>query len=157
MRKLLKLWRVIEECLKKMSIRTYSELMTLPTFKERFEYLRLRGNVGEETFGFDRYLNQKFYRSDEWLDVRDRIIIRDLGRDLGVKDRKIPEGTLIIVHHMNPVLSDDIVNRSKYLLNEEFLITTTLRTHNAIHYGNDPTIFDDTVIERRLNDTCPWK
>ena len=139
-----------------MSIRTYSELITIPTFEERYKYLRLGGKVGEETFGFDRYLNQIFYKSDEWLEVRDFVIVRDLGCDLGCKDRKIPEGVPILVHHMNPVTKKDILERSKWLLDPEYMISTIKRTHDAIHYGDDSLIFTMS-IERSMNDTCPWK
>ena len=96
-------------------IRTYSELITLQTFEDRYEYLRLGGKVGEETFGFDRYLNQMFYRSDEWLEVRDYVIVRDGGYDLGIFDRKIPDDVKILVHHMNPIRKEEILNRTKYL------------------------------------------
>jgi hypothetical protein len=129
-------------------------LIELPTFEDRYFYLKLDGRVGEETFGFDRYLNQIFYKSDEWLSVRDRIIVRDLGCDLGIKDREI-HGR-IMVHHMNPITKEDILDRSDFLLNPEYLITTVKRTHDAIHYGDDSLIIP-TNIERRKNDTCPWK
>ena len=135
-------------------IRCYSELITLPTFEDRYFYLKLDGKVGEDTFGFDRYLNQAFYKSDEWLSVRDRVIVRDLGCDLGIKDREI-HGR-IMVHHMNPITKEDILDRSDFLLNPEYLITTVKRTHDAIHYGDDSLIIP-TNIERRKNDTCPWK
>lgn len=137
-----------------MSIRTYSELMTLPTYEERYRYLRLGGRVGEETFGFDRYLNQEFYKSDEWLKVRDEVIIRDNGCDLGIPDREI-RGR-ILVHHMNPITIDDIKNRSEFLLNPEYLITTVKNTHDAIHYG-DESLLITVSKERSKNDTCPWR
>lgn len=137
-----------------MSIRTYSELITLPTFEERFEYLQLNGAVGEETFGFDRYLNQVFYRSRRWKHVRDFIIIRDNGCDLGVEGYDIYDK--IIIHHMNPLSIRDIEHESDYLLNPEFLISTTHNTHNAIHYG-DQNLLITAPVERRKNDTCPWK
>ena len=136
------------------NIRTYSDLITLPTFKERYEYLRLDGIVGEETFGFDRYINQIFYKSKEWLEVRDHVIIRDNGCDLGIEGHEIHNR--ILIHHMNPIRKEDILNRSDILLNPEYLITTTKRTHDAIHYG-DKNILLDTPIERIKNDTCPWK
>ena len=139
---------------KTKTIRCYSELIELPTFEDRYFYLKLGGKVGEETFGFDRYLNQIFYKSDEWLSVRDRVIVRDLGCDLGIKDREI-HGR-IMVHHMNPITKEDILDRSDFLLNPEYLITTVKRTHDAIHYGYDNLIIP-TNIERRKNDTCPWK
>ena len=140
----------------RMIIRTYSELITLPTFKERYEYLRLGGRVGEETFGFDRYLNQAFYKSDEWLSVRNYVIIRDCGCDLAIPDREIPNGVRILVHHMNPLTIDDVIHKSKYLLDPEYLICTIKNTHDAIHYGDDSILIRNPV-ERRANDTCPWR
>ena len=137
-----------------MIIRTYSELITLPTFEERFKYLKLNGQVGESTFGFDRYLNQLFYKSDEWLRLRDQIIIRDNGCDLGIEGREI-HGR-ILIHHMNPIRKEDILNRSRYLLDPEFLICTVKRTHDAIHYG-DENLLLTIPKERRKNDTCPWR
>lgn len=139
---------------KKMIIRTYSELITLPTFEERFEYLRLNGAVGEETFGFDRYLNQLFYKSQEWRAIRDAVIIRDNGCDLGIEGREIYGK--IIVHHMNPIYKDDILTRSDYLLNPEYLICTIKNTHDAIHYG-DESLLIKAPVERSKNDTCPWR
>lgn len=139
------------------TIRTYSELITLPTFEERYEYLRLNGVVGEVTFGFDRYLNQQFYSTDrEWLSVRDYVIIRDQGCDLGVLDRRIPNGCRILVHHMNPITVDDIIKRTKYLLDPEYLICTIKNTHDAIHYGDASLLITDPV-ERTPFDTCPWR
>ena len=138
----------------KKNIRTYSELITLPTFKERYEYLRLNGRVGEETFGYDRYMNQTFYKSREWLNIRDEVIIRDNGCDLGVEGYEI-HGR-ILIHHMNPITIDDILQRSDFLLNPEYLISTIKRTHDAIHYG-DENLLIDVPIERTKNDTCPWK
>ena len=137
-----------------MSIKTYSELLTIHTFKERYEYLRLRGIVGEETFGFDRYLNQVFYKSSEWLNIRDYVIVRDNGCDLGVEGYEI--GGRILIHHMNPILLKDIQTLSEFLLNPEYLICTTLDTHNAIHYGNSNLLVIEP-IERTKNDTCPWR
>lgn len=137
-----------------MSIRTYSELITIPTFKERFEYLRLDGKVGEETFGFDRYLNQSFYKSPEWRSVRDFVIIRDCGCDLAMEGHEI--FGKILVHHMNPIRIEDIVNRSEYLLDPEYLICTIKNTHDAIHYG-DGSLLITGPIERTKNDTCPWR
>lgn len=139
-----------------MISRTYSELITLPTFEARYEYLRLRGKVGEDTFGFDRYLNQKFYKTKEWLSVRDYVIMRDLGCDLGIQDREIPEGVRIIVHHMNPITIEDIVQKRDLILDPEFLITTVDNTHKAIHYGDEHLLMQGP-IERSLYDTCPWK
>lgn len=137
-----------------MSIKTYSELITLPTFEERFEYLRLDGTVGESTFGFDRYLNQIFYRSQKWKDIRDWVIIRDNGCDLGVEGFEIYGR--IIIHHMNPISLQDIERESDLLLNPEYLICTVHNTHNAIHYG-DASLLPLAPIERSKNDTCPWK
>lgn len=135
-------------------IRTYSELIRLKTFEERFKYLSLKGFVAEETFGFDRYLNQKFYRSKEWKALRDQIIVRDMGCDLGLAGYEIVGN--ILIHHMNPILQKDIINQTDYLLNPEYLICTTHETHNAIHYGND-IAFSKEPIQRKLNDTCPWR
>lgn len=139
--------------MKKM-IRTYSELIKLKTFKDRFEYLKLDGIVGEETFGFDRYMNQIFYKSREWTSVRQSVIIRDNGCDLGVEGYEI-HGK-ILIHHMNPINLSDIVHKTDDLLNPDYLITTVLSTHNAIHYG-DASLLPVLPIERRANDTCPWK
>ena len=135
-------------------IRTYSELITLPTFEERFDYLRLGGKVGAETFGFDRYLNQIFYKSDKWLSVRDEVIIRDNGCDLGIEGREIYGR--ILVHHINPITMDDIVNHSSWILDPEYLITTVKNTHDAIHYSDESLLIKDP-IERRKNDMCPWR
>lgn len=136
------------------TIRTYSELITLPTFEERYRYLKLSGRIGEDTFGFDRYLNQILYHSQEWKRIRDFVIIRDNGCDLGVEGYEI-HGK-ILIHHMNPITAKDITNRTDYLLNPEYLITTVLSTHNAIHYGDESKI-KTAPIERRRNDTCPWR
>ena len=135
-------------------IRTYSELVTLPTFEERYRYLRLGGKVGEETFGFDRYLNQQFYRSDKWRRIRDKVIIRDCGCDLGIEGREI-RGK-ILIHHMNPITSEDILRQSDYLLNPEYLICTIKSTHDAIHYSDEGLLMKDPVIRTKY-DTCPWK
>ena len=137
-----------------MSIRTYSEMIRLPTFEERFRYLRLKGSVGKETFGFDRYLNQNFYRSSAWKRVRDQVIVRDNGCDLGIDDRIIYGK--ILIHHMNPINDEDILNMTDILLNPEYLICVTLDTHNAIHYGDDDLLIKEPVV-RFKNDTCPWK
>lgn len=137
-----------------MIIRTYSELITLPSFEERYRYLKLDGSVGKETFGFDRYLNQDFYRSKEWKHIRDEIIVRDFGCDLGIRDREIP--TRIYIHHMNPISVKDITNATEFLLNPDYLICTSHSTHNAIHYG-DESLLVIAPVERRKNDTCPWK
>lgn len=136
------------------TIKCYSELILLPTFQARYQYLRLNGEVGKETFGFDRYMNQFFYRSPEWRRVRDFVITRDEGCDLGVPGREI--FGRIIIHHMNPIQPEDIRNRSELLLDPEYLITTIHDTHLAIHYGDEHLLLQEPV-ERRPNDTCPWK
>ncbi len=136
------------------TIKCYSELILLPTFQARYQYLRLNGEVGKETFGFDRYMNQFFYRSPEWRRVRDFVITRDEGCDLGVPGREI--FGRVIIHHMNPIRPEDIRNRSELLLNPEYLITTIHDTHLAIHYGDEHLLLQEPV-ERRPNDTCPWK
>lgn len=135
-------------------IRTYSELITLSTFKERYEYLKLDGRVGEDTFGWDRYLNQIFYKSKEWNRIRDQVIFRDLGCDLALKGFEI-HGR-ILIHHMNPISKSDILDRSEFLLNPEYLICTTKATHDAIHYGDLDSLHNEPVI-RTKNDTCPWR
>lgn len=137
-----------------MIIRSYSELKKFETFEERFEYLRLDGKIGQDTFGFDRVFNQMFYRSREWKQVRNEVIVRDNGCDLGVEGYEI-RGK-ILIHHMNPITIDDIRENSDFLMNPEYLITTVLLTHNAIHYG-DESLLIKAPIERRKNDTCPWK
>ena len=135
-----------------MVIRTYNELRSLKSFDERYDYLKLNGRVADLTFGFDRYLNQVFYKSQIWQKTRRDIIVRDLGCDLGVEGYEI-HGS-IIVHHMNPIQIEDIRDRTDYLLNPNYLICTCLRTHNAIHYGDkSPNI----ITERHRGDTCPWK
>ena len=137
-----------------MTIKSYSDLIQIPTFEERFKYLQLSGSVGKETFGFDRYLNQNFYRSVEWKRIRDEVIVRDNGCDLGIADR--PIAGKILIHHINPITDKDIVNATNILLNPEYLICVSHMTHNAIHYGNDDLLIKDPVI-RTKNDTCPWK
>lgn len=138
-----------------MIIRTYSELMERNTFLDRYEYLRLGGEVGKETFGFDRYFNQRFYTSPEWRSIRDFVISRDNGRDLAMSGHDILEQR-IIIHHMNPISLEDIENKSDFLLNPDFLITTIHNTHMAIHYG-DASLLEVAPIVRTKNDTCPWK
>ena len=138
-----------------MNIRTYSELSKLKTFKERYEYLKLSSVVGEDTFGYDRYLNQQFYRSKAWKRVRDQVIIRDNGCDLGIDDRYI--NSRIYVHHMNPITKSDIINLTEYLLNPEYLICVSKNTHDAIHYGSEELLYTNHMVERRPNDTCPWR
>lgn len=134
-------------------MRTYSELITLPTFRERFDYLKLDGTVGKETFGFDRYLNQNFYQSYEWKRVRRDVILRDQGCDLGVLGMDILDRA--IVHHMNPISVDDILEVTDYLLNPKFLITVSHATHNALHYFEDDRMFRDPAV-RTPGDTCLW-
>lgn len=137
-----------------MKIRTYSELIRLSTFEERYQYLRLSGLVGTETFGFDRFINQNFYRSREWKAVRDFVIVRDNGCDLAMKGYDI-RGK-ILIHHMNPVTIKDIQENSAFLMEPEYLISTTLSTHNAVHYGDESLLIQEP-IKRSKNDTCPWK
>lgn len=138
----------------KKSGKTYSELITLSTFKERFKYLSLDGIVGKETFGHDRYLNQILYNSPEWKKVRKEIIIRDNGCDLACEGYDI-HGK-ILIHHMNPITVDDIVNHNPIVFDPENLITTVHNTHNAIHYGDD-SLLNGPPIERTRNDTCLWR
>ena len=139
----------------RMSIKTYSELITFSTFEERYRYLRLSGAVGAETFGFDRYLNQVFYqRNPKWKSVRNYVIVRDNGCDLGVEGHEIYDR--IIVHHMNPITIDDVVKRTRYLLDPEYLICTIKNTHDAIHYGDESILVLDPVVRTKF-DTCPWR
>ena len=154
---MLKLLMLCEDIMGKvilMNIKRYSELILLPTFEERYKYLQLNGIIGDETFGFDRYINQMFYRSQEWKQVRDYVIVRDNGCDLGIEGHEI-RGK-ILIHHMNPIGIKDIQQVNKFLLDPEYLITTMLSTHNAIHYGDESLLVTDP-IERSKNDTCPWK
>ena len=137
-----------------MSIKRYSELIALPTFEERFRYLKLDGKVGEDTFGFDRYLNQVFYRSQKWKSIRDYVIVRDNGCDLAMEGYEI-HGR-ILIHHMNPISLRDLETESEFLLDPEYLITTVHNTHNAIHYGDENLLFT-VPVERTKNDTCLWK
>ena len=137
-----------------MSIRSYSELILLPTFEERFKYLQLNGRVGDDTFGFDRYINQNFYKSAEWKRIRDQIIIRDNGCDLALEGYEIYGR--ILIHHMNPITVKDVELSTEYLMNPEYLICVTHNTHNAIHYGNEKLLMKGPVV-RTKNDTCPWK
>lgn len=138
-----------------MSIKTYSELITLPTFLDRFEYLKLNGKVGKDTFGYGRYLNQVFYKSQEWKKIRNQIILRDNGCDLGIDDRIITGR--ILIHHINPLTQYDIEHMTSYLLNPEYLICVSFETHNAIHYGDSGLLIPDQITERTANDTCPWR
>lgn len=137
-----------------MSIKTYSELISLPTFEERFDYLKLDGVIGEETFGFDRYLNQKFYHSPEWRRIRDEVILRDGGCDLACHDRSIIDR--IYIHHLNPIMVKDILSFNEYLTNLNYLVCASFETHIAIHYGNTNNLAK-LPKERSANDMCPWK
>lgn len=134
-------------------IRTYSDLIKLNSFEERYEYLRLKGSVGKETFGFDRYMNQQFYRSTQWKHIRNHVIARDLGLDLAMDGYEIFDK--IIIHHMNPMSVDDLVHGEEDILDPEFLICTTHKTHNAIHYG-DKSLLALPLVERSFNDTKLW-
>lgn len=134
-------------------IRTYSELAVYPTLDERFEYLNLSGKVGVDTFGADRYINQRFYRSREWKRIRDHVIARDEGCDLGIPGFEIFDK--VIIHHMNPMSVEDIVSADDDIINPEYLITTTHRTHNAIHYGND-RVLRPVIADRKPGDTRLW-
>lgn len=134
-------------------IRTYSELRRLHTFKERYDYLQLKGSVGKSTFGFDRYINQKFYTSRQWRQVRNQVIARDEGLDLGITGYEIFDK--IIIHHMNPMTAEDISHGDSDILDPEYLITTTHKTHNAIHYG-DSSLLARPLAERRPGDTKLW-
>ena len=137
-----------------MSIKKYSEVITLPTYLDRYRYLRIGGRVGEVTFGYDRYLNQVLYKSDEWKRFRNKIILRDNGCDLGCDGFDI-HGR-VLVHHINPITVEDVIKRHPKVFDEENVICTSLDTHNAIHYG-DENLLVVAPIERRPNDTCPWK
>lgn len=136
-----------------MKIRNYSELSRIQSFEDRFEYLRLRGTVGRETFGFDRFINQDFYTSREWRSTRDVVIARDLGLDLGVEGYEIYDR--ILIHHMNPLTVEELKEGSSAIIDPEFLITTSHRTHNAIHYG-DESLLPKTLVERKPGDTRLW-
>lgn len=138
----------------KQNNRCYTELSKLKTFKERFDYLKLDGTVGIETFGFDRYLNQALYHSDDWKSVRDKVIIRDLGCDLGIEGYELSK--YITIHHMNPVQAVEIENRAPWIFDPEFLISCSRATHNAIHYG-DASLLTKELEIRKPNDTCPWR
>lgn len=139
------------------TVRTYTELIQLPTFEERYEYLRLHGKVGEDTFGYDRWLNQDFYTSKEWRRFRIEIISRDIGCDLACKDRPFLQGETVIIHHMNPIDKNDILNHTEFLMDPEYVIATSDTTHRAIHYGDESMlkVFEPTL--RQPNDQCPWR
>lgn len=138
-----------------MSCRTYLELSQLKTFEERFEYLRVNSSVGINTFGSSRYLSQVLYHDTEWRSVRNRVIIRDSGCDLGIFDREIT-GEPIYIHHLNPITKENVLNRDPCLFDMNNLICCTRRTHNAIHYGDSTKLIHD-LVERKPNDTCPWR
>lgn len=135
-------------------IRTYTELITLPTFEERLKYLKLHGEVGDETFGYDRYLNQVFYRSPEWRMLRNQVITRDYGCDMALPEFEILDK--IVVHHMNPIQKEDVLEHSEILMNPEYLVCVSDSTHRAIHYGDESVLFYEPV-ERRPNDMIPWR
>lgn len=136
------------------TIKTYSEMLSLPTFIERFEYLKIGGQVGDATFGYDRYLNQILYRTPEWKRFRRDIIVRDMGCDLACDDREIVGK--IIVHHINPLTIEDVYNLDPKIFDPENVVCVSLDTHNAIHYGDQSLLMKDPVV-RTKNDTCPWK
>ena len=136
-------------------IRKYTDLIQMPSFMERFRYLQLGGSVGEDTFGYDRYLNQQFYKSKDWKRLRNFIITRDFGCDLAHQDYEI-RGK-IIIHHMNPITKDDVIKHSDMLLNPEYLVCVSHNTHQAIHYGDESLLLDPTPIIRKPNDTSPWR
>ena len=138
-------------------IRTYSELISIPDFLSRYEYLRIGGSVGEDTFGYDRWLNQDFYTSNEWRKFRRSIISRDFGCDLACKDRPFLAGEKVIIHHLNPIDKNDIVNHTEFLMDPEYVVATSDTTHRAIHYGDRSLlkVFEPTT--RTINDTCPWR
>ena len=137
-----------------MSIRTYSELITIPTFEERFEYLQLKGSVGKDTFGYDRYLNQVLYRSPEWKRLRNQIIIRDDGCDLACDGYDIH--SKVLIHHLNPITVEDVLARSRKVFDPDNLVCVSHNTHNAIHYGDVDLLITGPII-RTKNDTCPWR
>lgn len=136
------------------TIRSYSELRQLQSFTDRYNYLRIGGIVGEVSFGFDRYLNQALYGSREWKKARDAVIIRDCGNDMGMEGW--PIGDHILVHHMNPISEEDIIDRNPIIFDPEYLICVSHNTHNAIHYG-DAELLPKPPIERKPGDTCPWR
>ena len=137
-----------------MSIRTYSELITIPTFEERFEYLQLKGSVGKDTFGYNRYLNQVLYRSHEWKRLRNQIIIRDGGCDLACDGYDI--NSKVLIHHLNPITVEDVLARSRKVFDPNNLVCVSHNTHNAIHYGDVDLLVTGPII-RTKNDTCPWR
>ena len=137
-----------------MSIKTYSELITIPTFEERFEYLQLKGSVGKDTFGYDRHLNQVLYRSPEWKRLRNQIIIRDCGCDLACEGYDIH--SKVLIHHLNPITVEDVLARSRKVFDHDNLVCVSHNIHNAIHYGDVDLLVTGPII-RTKNDTCPWR
>lgn len=137
-----------------MNIKTYSELITIPTFIERFDYLKLGGRIGEETFGYDRYLNQILYTSIDWKRFRRDMIVRDMGLDLACEGYEIVGK--IILHHINPITIDDVLQRRPMIFDPENVVCVSLNTHNAIHYGDESLLITEPII-RTKNDTCPWR
>lgn len=141
-----------------MMVKTYTQLIQLPTFEERFEYLKLSGSIGDETFGTDRYLNQLFYSSPEWKKFRREIIIRDNACDLGIEDRPISQNGQLLIHHMNPVTKQQILDRDPILMDPEYVITVRKNpTHQAIHYGDASLLICANIVERKPGDTCLWR
>lgn len=138
-------------------IRTYTELMEIPTFLDRFRYLKLDGKVGEQTYETGRWFNQKFYRSGEWRDIRREVILRDFGCDLADPEHRYSDGDTIVIHHMNPILLKDIREHSDYLLNPEYLISCTSNTHRAIHFGDESMVVPLEFVRRSQYDTSPWR
>jgi len=149
--------RQSRDILEQKTMRTYKELIKIPTYEDRFKYLMIKGKVGDDTFGWKRYLNQVFYRSDEWKQLRDYVIIRDGAYDLGIEDDIHLINTGIEIHHMNPLTRDDVINRTRFLLDPDFLITTHSKTHKAIHYGDESYLLQFSCFkERSANDTTLW-
>lgn len=138
-------------------MRTYTDLMQIPDYLGRYRYLRLGGKVGEETFGWERYLNQSFYKSKVWRDFRREMILRDNGCDLAHEDHPFGPGEIVFLHHINPVKVEDIVNHVELLMDPENVICVRKRTHDAIHYGDESFLAEFEFIPRSPNDTCPWK
>lgn len=138
-----------------MMDRSYSEMIKFATYLERFEYLKLKGKVGDETFGYSRYLNQRFYHTPEWKEARDKVIIRDNGCDLGIWDRQIRDR--ILIHHINPITEDDILNRNPMVFDLENLVCVSKKTHDVIHYGDSSLLIADDIVVRTKNDTSPWR
>ena len=154
MRKLSRLCETIKDMVNQMSIRTYSELITIPTFIERYRYLKLGGSVGKETFGFDRYLNQTLYRSPEWKRFRRDMILRDNGMDLACDEYEIVGK--VLVHHIDPLTIQDVIRRDSKIFDPENVVCVSMHTHNAIHYGDESLLMIEPVV-RTKNDTCPWR